>query len=271
MLSILYKDAQISELETPIVHLRQKLVRVKAERNELTPLLRLPDELQARIAVSFVLEILWPDLAYFNRLSILTSICHRLRSPCLNTPELWAFLNAGWAMRVIEHLLEHASPYPIYLIVEPRQLSEGVMRQCLPHAGTLNITVHDIELEWVDEALPQTLLSLLDTCVPDTSALEIQGGERGWMLAGEFLHPGSCATSTSVTLMETGLISALPPLPALKTLEVHGSIDLKYIHKCLMGSGMVEWLSVHGIEKWAHFHENEICALPKLSSPIRVI
>lgn len=81
MHSIIDKDAQISEVEMRIVRVGQELVRLEVERNELAPLLRLPNELHARI--TYITQ------RFLDRrvaLRTLVSIYHRLRSLCLDTP-----------------------------------------------------------------------------------------------------------------------------------------------------------------------------------------
>lgn len=61
MLWIIERDARISKLEARVDELRLELARLKEERNELTPLLHLPDELQVHIAVAYTADI--PPLA----------------------------------------------------------------------------------------------------------------------------------------------------------------------------------------------------------------
>lgn len=196
-------------------------------------------------------------------------MCHRRRYLFLDTPKLWALAIAGWDMHSVKHLLKHVSSQPLHLIVNIRSYIEDVMQLCLPGAGTLRIDVVDPEDQWTEDLLSEEMLQILkETRVPHMHKIIIRddANEDG-SLAGDFLHPGSYVTLTSVTLVGVDLESALPPLPALQTLDIDRCLGLIGLHQCLSGSGLIERLKLHLIGHWIDHDDDELSVLPKLSLP----
>jgi hypothetical protein len=96
-------DARIAELED-----EQEALRMKAARNALTPLGRLPDELLVNIVEWLPKAMRLRDTRHIR---VLTAVYARLRTVLVATPTLWTTVQLGSSQALIDEHIVRAQPF----------------------------------------------------------------------------------------------------------------------------------------------------------------
>jgi hypothetical protein len=232
-------DARIAELKD-----EQEALRMKAARNALTPLGRLPDELLVNI-VEWLPKAMW--LRDTRHIRVLTAVYARLRTVLVATPTLWTTVQLGSSQALIDEHIARAQPF--LLEADGDVHTEANVRQAIaliPCVSALDLnfekppTYEDdgsegVVLKWagaVVAALAATDISKLTTLtLVDPYGLSVD------LSAVAGVHLSALVLNMYVT--------GFPALPQLRWLVLKKTWSRSQeIHKLLAGSPRLEHIEL---------------------------
>jgi hypothetical protein len=232
-------DARIAELED-----EQEVLRMKAARNALTPLGRLPDELLVNI-VEWLPKAMW--LRNPRRMRVLTAVYARLRTVLVATPSLWTTVTLGSSQALIDEHIARA--HPCLLEVNGNVHTEAKFQQAIaliPCVSALDLNFEksgkyendggeQVDPKWagaVVAALAATDISKLTTLtlgVPYKWAVDLSA------VAGAHLS----------ALVLNMYVTGFPALPQLRRLVLLNTYcPVSKVHKLLAGSPRLEHIKL---------------------------
>jgi hypothetical protein len=163
------EDEKIALIELEIARLQAQVVDMKKSRNRLVPFCRLPSEILGRIffktqvpkhdpfveeiqdaSVIHSVEILeheasFHDFGYDDEWERAISLCSHVYQVCLNTPELWAYVNLAWPASKIQRCMSLSKSHDLTVLWIPNQyqtrftLDVAVAGACFQRASAANI------------------------------------------------------------------------------------------------------------------------------------
>ncbi|KAH6915979.1 hypothetical protein BKA70DRAFT_475518 [Coprinopsis sp. MPI-PUGE-AT-0042] len=168
------EEARRVQIDGRIAALEREILDLKAERNSISPIARLPPEILSRIFVAFANLCPKPGSVYSRPLgprpqgqrtrvaltrrtiqwSVLTEISQQWRNVALACPQLWshvAFHKPGWA----QLMLQRSKQAPLYINFEEPMLSETYRyaAQALSQVHRLKYLMIRGQTEWVKDRL----------------------------------------------------------------------------------------------------------------------
>jgi hypothetical protein len=234
-------DARIAELED-----EQEVLRMKAARNALTPLGRLPDELLVNIVEWLPKARRLRDTRHIR---VLTAVYARLRTVLVATPTLWTTAKLGSSQALIDEHIARAQPF--LLEVDGNVHTEAKVQQAIaliPCVSALDLNFEKsgkykndgsekVDPKWVGEvvaALAATDISKLTKLTlgdPYKRAVDLSA------IAGAHL------SALALNMYVTGF----PVLPQLRRLVLRNTYcTISEIHKLLAGSSRLEHIELQG-------------------------
>jgi hypothetical protein len=252
------------------------------------PIMQLPDELLVYIANMSIAN----EGNRVNVIGTLTSICTRLRSLYIATPELWTRINAVWGERTIRLFATRSESRALQISVEnTRNDADKTALEYLPRAEVLSIALSsrptrsfddsdepeeknhyqddETRIDLANQAIDSLMLELAFTVAPRLRTLEISDEtDANWYFGAQALHPGSRAGLTSLTLRSV-FIDDVPHLPVLRCLHLYGCrLRSGALHQCLLQTPALEELSTRDFEtELAFWHESYDDTLAELQLP----
>jgi hypothetical protein len=211
----------------------------------LPPLLRLPDELLAKLALLVIAD---------DRRSVMkiTAVCRYLRVVYIDTSELWTDIDSSWPSELRQLFLRRAGSQPLALQLGSFSIDETIM-QCLSQASEIRIkTVAEgnQRLHAKSQSNIMDFLKSYDMNELRSLTFNIHPGlGQKWALPTNFLKLTSCANLAVLKLLGTH-VPGLPHLPALRHLVLMGtSISFSHFQDFLSSTSSIERLHM----KWVMF------------------
>jgi hypothetical protein len=211
----------------------------------LPPLLRLPDELLAKVALLVVAD---------DRKSVtkLTAICRCLRVVYIGTPELWTYIDSRWPSQVYQLFSHRAGSRPLVLVVGSFAINE-MLAQCLHQASEVRLEIASASNQGSQARLqPNAMDCLRDQDLNGLRSLTIDFPHSTALVPAiltHFITPTSCANLAVLKLLGTH-VSGLPHLPALRHLVVMStSMSFGHFHGFLASTPSIERINM----KWVMF------------------
>jgi hypothetical protein len=251
-------------------------------------IMQLPDELLVYIAAMSIAN-------GENRVNVpgtLTSICTRLRSLYIATPELWTRINAVWGERTIRLFATRSESRALQISVEnTRNDADKTALEYLPRADVLLIALStrptrsfddsdepeqnneyeddETRMDLANQAIDSLMVELASTAAPRLRTLEISDdSDTNWYFGAHALHPASPTGLTSLTL-HGAFIDNVPHLSALRCLHLYGCLlQSGALYQCLLQTPALEELLTRDVGKeLAFWHERYDDMLGELQLP----
>jgi hypothetical protein len=252
------------------------------------PILQLPDELLVYIANMSIAN----EGNRLNVPSTLASICTRLRSLYIATPELWTRINAVWGERAIRLFATRSESRALQISVEnTRNDADKTALEYLPRADVLLIALssrptqsfddsdepeanNDYEddetrMDLANQAIDSLMVELASTAAPRLRTLEISDeSDANWYFGAHALHPASTTGLTSL-MLRGAFIDDVPRLPALRCLHLYGCLlQSGALYQCLLQTPVLEELLTRDFgTNIAFWHESYDDTLAELQLP----
>jgi hypothetical protein len=199
-------DARIVELED-----EQEALRMKAARNALTPLGRLPDDLLLDVVQAWSAI---PTITSSEMMYIATAVYAHLRALLIATPSLWTNVELGQSQALVKRHITRASPFLLQIggcIDSKDTLGQAI--QLLPRASRLGLQIQDLDNLSV-AALVVAALAAAD--LSKLTSLRLQS-IRGANYQVDF----SSILATHLSVLELDMKAQwFPALPALRRLTL---------------------------------------------------
>jgi hypothetical protein len=139
----------IYDIDPRIAALEREVLGLRAVRNMLVPVGRLPDELLIRVAHHCVFETddQTDDLAPPSTLCAISSVCTRWRSVLCAAPELWAVVSGNWPTSLLHQYLlragSHELTFRTMMQDPPSNIALDLMVKALDQTRCLVVQLED--------------------------------------------------------------------------------------------------------------------------------
>ncbi|KAJ7469594.1 hypothetical protein FB451DRAFT_1255080 [Mycena latifolia] len=167
--------AQMNAIDTEIVWHYAQIALLKAKRNTIAPIFRLPNELLSRILTIHAVD----SESLFNlRWTQIMYVCRRWRDLALAAHPLWSFIELGWTggfrgfRRLVEQL-NRSGVAPVTVKIASCH-SANIIRVILPHSERICA----LELAGEAQYIHELIVSLPDHKLPILSSLHLDANQK---------------------------------------------------------------------------------------------
>jgi hypothetical protein len=198
------------QIDAKIEILERELQRLRADRNSLTIITRVPAEV-----LILVCKELRSSSRHPGALNSFLNTCRYIYRTGISTPELWTYLNSAWGPDWLNLCMARAHSLPLTVLYDT--MGRHKRHEELDYS-TLVSRASVVDIDYSSSVpLPITIKKALQSRAPLMESITIRSSHQHRFGFGNHLIGGTCGSLQSLNLTHA-VLSQAPDLPSLRNL-----------------------------------------------------